>query len=103
MSQMERKHIEYLGIVKQHFGPGSIQNASIMHQIKIDVPRTAPSTPLFREALVRESLERILYCVSIRRPASSYVQGMNDLLTPIYSVLFSEYLFELAGGFLFYL
>lgn len=28
-------------------------------------------------------LERILYVWSVRHPASGYVQGMNDLLTPI--------------------
>lgn len=63
-----------------------------MHQITIDVPRTAPDIPLFRNEIVRESLVRILYCWSIRRPASGYVQGINDLVTPFYDVFFSEYI-----------
>lgn len=28
-------------------------------------------------------MERVLYIWAIRHPASSYVQGMNDLLTPL--------------------
>lgn len=63
-----------------------------MHQIAIDVPRTAPQVPLFRNEIVRESIARILYCWSIRRPASGYVQGINDLITPFYSVFLSEYI-----------
>lgn len=45
---------------------------------------------LFKEPVVRESLTRILYCWSIRRPASGYVQGINDLVTPFYDVFLSE-------------
>ena len=41
---------------------------------------------LFRDGTVRESLGKILYCWSIRRPASGYVQGINDLVTPFYDV-----------------
>lgn len=57
-----------------------------MHQIKLDVPRTCPEIPLFRNKVIQESLERILYCWSIRRPSSGYVQGIADLATPIYEV-----------------
>jgi len=36
-------------------------------------------------------LERILYCWAIRHPASGYVQGINDLLTPFFYVFLSPY------------
>lgn len=39
---------------------------------------------------MRESLTRILYCWSIRRPASGYVQGINDLVTPFYDVFLAD-------------
>lgn len=55
------------------------------------MPRTAPEVELFKDPLVREALVRILYCWSIRRPASGYVQGINDLVTPFYSIFLSEY------------
>jgi hypothetical protein len=89
---IERKHAEYREIVEQHFGPDSRRDEAIMHQIAIDVPRTAPNLALFRNAIVREALARILYCWSIRRPASGYVQGINDLVTPFYDVFLSEYI-----------
>ncbi|XP_006600870.3 TBC1 domain family member 22B [Glycine max] len=40
---------------------------------------------------VQKSLERILYPWAIRHPASGYVQGINDLVTPFLVVFLSEY------------
>jgi TBC1 domain family member 2 len=39
-------------------------------------------------------LERILYQWAIRHPASGYVQGINDLVTPIFEVFLSAYIDE---------
>jgi len=39
-------------------------------------------------------LERILYVWSIRHPASGYVQGINDLVTPFFQVFLSFYIDE---------
>ena len=36
--------------------------------------------------------ERVLYIWAIRHPASGYVQGINDLVTPFFVVFLSEYL-----------
>jgi hypothetical protein len=36
-------------------------------------------------------LEKILYIWSIRHPASGYVQGINDLLTPFFQVYLQEH------------
>lgn len=38
------------------------------------------------------ALERILYIWSIRHPASGYVQGINDLVTPFMVVFLQEYI-----------
>lgn len=35
--------------------------------------------------------ERILYIWAIRHPASGYVQGINDLVTPFFVVFLSEF------------
>lgn len=35
-------------------------------------------------------MERILYIWAIRHPASGYVQGINDLLTPFFLVCLTE-------------
>lgn len=50
------------------------------------------STPLFQQKIVQEMFERILFIWAIRHPASGYVQGMNDLVTPFYVVFLQEYL-----------
>lgn len=39
-----------------------------------------------------QSLERILYVWAIRHPASGYVQGINDLVTPFFQVFLSSYI-----------
>ncbi|XP_073229197.1 TBC1 domain family member 22B-like isoform X2 [Porites lutea] len=60
-------------------------------QIHIDIPRTNPLIPLFQQPLVQEIFERILYIWAIRHPASGYVQGINDLVTPFFVVFLSAY------------
>lgn len=39
--------------------------------------------PFFQQKEIQKVMERVLYIWAIRHPASSYVQGMNDLLTPL--------------------
>ena len=39
-----------------------------------------------------QSLERILYVWALRHPASGYVQGINDLVTPFYQVFLSAFI-----------
>jgi Rab-GTPase-TBC domain len=39
-----------------------------------------------------QSLERILYVWAIRHPASGYVQGINDLVTPFFQVFLSAFI-----------
>ena len=55
----------------------------IFRQIQVDLPRTNPDMPFFQQKEIQKAMERILYIWSIRHPGSSYVQGMNDLLTPL--------------------
>jgi hypothetical protein len=62
----------------------------IWHQIHIDVPRTNPSLPIYQVEIIQQSLEKILYCWAIRHPASGYVQGINDLVTPFFWVFLGE-------------
>lgn len=63
----------------------------IHHQIAIDVPRTHPGIPLYHVPLMQTRLNRVLYVWAIRHPASGYVQGIADLLTPFISVFLSPY------------
>jgi len=58
----------------------------IMHQIRLDTPRTLPGVKLLQHKAVQGLLERILYIWSVRHPASGYVQGINDLVVPFFVV-----------------
>lgn len=59
-------------------------------QVLVDVPRTCPSLPSFHTDFVQRSLERVLFIWAMRHPASGYVQGINDIVTPFYTVMFEE-------------
>ena len=59
-------------------------------QIHIDIPRMSPLIALFQQKTVQEMFERILFIWAIRHPASGYVQGINDLVTPFFVVFLQE-------------
>ena len=44
---------------------------------------------LFRDVRIKLALGRLLYIWACRHPASSYVQGINDLATPLIVVFLS--------------
>lgn len=70
----------------------STQENALIHQIRIDVPRTLPHNPLFANSIIQRALERILLMWALRHPASGYVQGINDLVTPFIVVFLREIL-----------
>ena len=112
VATLERKRKEYLDGVRQAFDRGtasgepSISGSSpkgmrgrgrgldetVWHQISIDVPRTNPHLELYSYEATQRSLERILYVWAIRHPASGYVQGINDLVTPFWQVFLGQYI-----------
>ncbi|KAK7207983.1 putative GTPase activating protein [Myxozyma melibiosi] len=103
VTTLARKRKEYIDGVRQAFGSAAGNLASInsstnngidhavWHQISIDVPRTNPHLKLYSFESTQRALERILYVWAIRHPASGYVQGINDLVTPFFQVFLSAY------------
>eukprot|EP00128_Syssomonas_multiformis_P013458 Colp12_sorted_trinity150504_noHs@2879 len=90
---LERKRDEYRQFIKQYYTPKQIeQNHALHHQIEIDLPRTNRKVPLFQQKIVQEILLRILHIWAIRHPASGYVQGMNDLVTPFLVVFLKSFI-----------
>ncbi|CAG8949865.1 hypothetical protein HYFRA_00004193 [Hymenoscyphus fraxineus] len=99
---LERKRKEYLDGVRQAFERTSNTSSSagkvrgldeaVWHQISIDVPRTNPHLELYSYEATQRSLERILYLWAVRHPASGYVQGINDLVTPFWQVFLASYI-----------
>ena len=107
LATLERKRREYLDGVRQAFEKGATASSSntastakgvrgldeaIWHQISIDVPRTNPHIELYGYEATQRSLERILYVWAVRHPASGYVQGINDLVTPFWQVFLGTYI-----------
>lgn len=113
VATLERKRKAYLDGVNQAFSrstssttsSGGISRSStasqarsrgldegLWHQISIDVPRTSPHLQLYSYEATQRSLERILYVWAIRHPASGYVQGINDLVTPFWQVFLGSYI-----------
>lgn len=92
---LNRKRSDYRDSVTTYFTEGegdrSSHEGETMRQIQVDLPRTSPDTPFFHQQPIQQIMERILYIWSIRHPASSYVQGINDLLTPILLVCMSAF------------
>ncbi|KAG8644426.1 hypothetical protein MANES_11G127300v8 [Manihot esculenta] len=93
---LRRKRLEYLDCVAQFYDIPDTERSddeiNMLRQISVDCPRTAPDITFFLQHQVQKSLERILYTLAIRHPASGYVQGINDLATPFLVVFLSEYL-----------
>lgn len=90
VSLLDRKRKEYSKSVSRLHSVEKQER--IWHQIHIDVPRTNPSIKLYSFPTTQRSLENILYLWAIRHPASGYVQGINDLVTPFFQVFMSQYL-----------
>ncbi|GJN92725.1 hypothetical protein Rhopal_005761-T1 [Rhodotorula paludigena] len=90
---LARKRSEYASLVRQAFSRGvKGLDGPIWHQISIDVPRTRPGVKLWMTEATQRSLERVLCVWAIRHPASGYVQGINDLVTPFFEVFLEGYI-----------
>lgn len=118
VATLERKRKAYLDGVNQAFSRSETANSTttkaaapdkpktrgldeaLWHQISIDVPRTSPHLQLYSYEATQRSLERILYVWAIRHPASGYVQGINDLLTPFWQVFLASYItdYDVSSG-----
>ena len=98
---LERKRNEYQDAIRQFYdindNSRTFSEQETLRQVLVDVPRTAPDIPLFRRQEIRLLLSRLLYVWAMKHPASSYVQGINDLATPLLVVFLSEYAFGFYG------
>uniref|UniRef100_A0A8C1QGY1 TBC1 domain family, member 22a n=1 Tax=Cyprinus carpio TaxID=7962 RepID=A0A8C1QGY1_CYPCA len=77
-STLQRKRQEYFGFIEQYYDSRNDEH----HQ-----------------DTYRQIFERILFIWAIRHPASGYVQGINDLVTPFFVVYVFEYIEEEVENF----
>lgn len=66
-------------------------SVSMLRQIDMDLPRTHPTVPLFQLERVRSAMRRVLYLFAVVHPECGYVQGMNEVLTPLMTVFLLEH------------
>ncbi|XP_056133453.1 TBC1 domain family member 22A [Lampris incognitus] len=91
-SVLQRKRQEYFGFIQQYYDSRNDEHhQDTYRQIHIDIPRMNPEC-LVLQPKVTEIFERILFIWAIRHPASGYVQGINDLVTPFFVVYVFEYI-----------
>ena len=86
---LQSQRLEYEHLVQEYYNNKSASD-EMWRQIHIDIPRMHPHA-IFQQPLVQDMFERILYIWAIRHPASGYVQGMNDLVTPFFVTYLSEF------------
>ncbi|XP_061570494.1 TBC1 domain family member 22A isoform X2 [Cololabis saira] len=98
-SVLQRKRQEYFGFIQQYYDSRNDEHhQDTYRQIQIDIPRMSPES-LVLQPKVTEIFERILFIWAIRHPASGYVQGINDLVTPFFVVFVFEYIEEEVENF----
>ncbi|KAH3745254.1 gtpase activating protein [Pelomyxa schiedti] len=91
--KLRNKRTEYHDAARALYYHTDRSNAEemILRQIRMDLPRTCPSTEIFRNPIVEHLLERVLYIWALRHSASGYVQGHNDLIIAIFLIILSEH------------
>nr|XP_023423107.1 TBC1 domain family member 22A isoform X4 [Cavia porcellus] len=88
---LQRKQKEYFAFIEHYYDSRNDEvHQDTYRQIHIDIPRMSPEA-LILQPKVTEIFERILFIWAIRHPASGYVQGINDLVTPFFVVFICEY------------
>ena len=100
---LENRRMEYVGYLAAYDrackdGSKTEEDIAVLRQIRADIPRTSPGVRFFQQVDVQQSLERVLYVFAIRHPASGYVQGMNDLVTPFYAVFLRDWVADVDVG-----
>jgi len=88
--ELKRRHYADIAAGDVNGRDESDEGVATLRQIRVDLPRTSPGLPLFSHPRIQQLMERVLYIWSLRHPASGYVQGINDLVTPFIVVLLSS-------------
>ncbi|KAM6215740.1 TBC1 domain family member 22A isoform 3-T3 [Rhynchocyon petersi] len=88
---LQRKQKEYFAFVEHYYDSRNDDaHQDTYRQIHIDIPRMSPEALILQPKI----FERILFIWAIRHPASGYVQGINDLVTPFFVVFICEHIDE---------
>lgn len=91
---LSHKRKDYFDCMKRLFsveqrGLWTSTQRQAIHQIEIDLPRTLIA--LLHDVRVISLFRHVLFVWAVRHPASSYVQGMNDILQPFFFIFIQQY------------
>jgi len=91
-SNLQRKRRAYYEFAFRTFDDSNDKDHVLLRQIQMDIPRATPWIPqvFSQDHRVKNCLERLLYTWAVRHPASSYVQGMNDLAILLLAVFIQD-------------
>ncbi|CEO95032.1 Rab-GAP TBC domain-containing protein [Plasmodiophora brassicae] len=94
-AMVQKRLNSYRELVQGNYNLDESQQTAQMHntlkQIQKDAPRTHPDLPVFQHPRIQELLVRLLYIWAVRHPATGYVQGMNDLVSPFIYVFLADH------------
>ncbi|OEH79441.1 TBC domain-containing protein [Cyclospora cayetanensis] len=81
-------HILMSAAFMQYYSRGDVsaEEVKLLKQLRVDLPRTHAGRKFFAHPRIQLGMERVLFLWAVKHPASGYVQGINDLLTPFVAV-----------------
>lgn len=95
-SILQKKRNDYQSIVKKFWddvpdAARSTNEQMALRQVLVDIPRTLPEVPLFKNQRIKDMMARVLYLYALKNPSTGYVQGFNELICPFMLVYFGGY------------
>ncbi|PFH34851.1 TBC domain containing protein [Besnoitia besnoiti] len=85
---LAKKRSEYKELLEHYYQKKTLSSdeGKLIRQLRVDLPRTHSGLRFFSHARIQSCMERALFLWAVKNPASGYVQGINDLITPFLSV-----------------
>ncbi|KFG54725.1 TBC domain protein, partial [Toxoplasma gondii FOU] len=98
---LAKKRSEYNELLQHYYEKEtpSVDEAKLLRQLRVDIPRTHSGRLFFSHPRIQACMERALFLWAVKNPASGYVQGMNDLITPFLSVFLESSLVSHFASF----
>ena len=88
---LQKKRNEYQSLQKMLSFESTEIELKTKKQIKLDLVRSTTEVPFLFHETAQDIMERVLFLWALRHPASGYVQGINDLIVPLFVIMLSEY------------
>ena len=88
---LEKKRQEYQGLKRALSFDFTEVELKTKKQIHLDIVRSTTDVPFLFHDKGQGIMENVLFIWSLRHPASGYVQGINDLVVPLFVVLMQQY------------